>query len=79
MQILTLYKDKLVSRYHPKSIRVQLTVKLLLQANANIPALNRIRWNVRLVDSDDIVNAMVLPVSIPNCFVHFPTLSFADR
>ena len=59
---MVIFKDKVLSRYHPKSIRVQLVVKLLIRANANIPALNRIRWTVRVVDMDEFTNAVVLPV-----------------
>ena len=43
-----------MSRYDPRSIRVDYVVRHVLDRNNDIPALNRIRWKTHVIDNDEV-------------------------
>lgn len=51
-----------MSRYDPRAIRVRFVARHLIDSNNNIPALNRLRWRVHVVDNAGLANALVLPI-----------------
>ena len=56
-------QGRLLPRYDPRTIRVDCIARHVIRSNAGVPELTRTRWNVHVVDNEDVANAIVLPAS----------------
>lgn len=57
------FKNDMLTEKDPRYLTVKEVVCHLVECNKDIPGIAEIDWVIHVVDSPDIVNAFVLPVS----------------